>query len=102
MQKLTSKQRDIFDYIVQMIHQKGRPPVLREIGKKFGINSTNGVFCHLQALCSKGYLKHERGKGYEVPIEYRVDGQLIEENRYLSEENDRLERELAELKEELR
>lgn len=31
-------------------------PVVREIAAEFGISSTNGVMCHLQALVKKGFL----------------------------------------------
>ena len=55
--KLTDKQRDVLGFIEQMITTRGVSPTIREIGKKFGIKSTNGVRLHLNALIKKGYLK---------------------------------------------
>ena len=55
--KLTPRQRKVYDSIVQAIEDDGFPPTLREIGRKLGINSTNGVSDHIKALQRKGYLK---------------------------------------------
>lgn len=54
---LTERQRKIFDFIRSVIEEKGFPPTYREIGKQFGIKSTNGVNATLIALEKKGYLK---------------------------------------------
>ncbi|MFK7985766.1 MAG: transcriptional repressor LexA [Sandaracinaceae bacterium] len=59
MQKLTDRQRAVFDYIVESIQDRGYPPTLREIGNHLGIKSTNGVNDHLRALERKGYLTRE-------------------------------------------
>ncbi len=60
MKELTPRQREIFEFIKQMVVEMGRPPSLREIGEKFGINSTNGVRSVLEALERKGYIKRNR------------------------------------------
>lgn len=57
---LTDKQRAVLEFIEQQIAEYGHSPTVREIGKKFGITSTNGVRTHLAALIRKGYLKKER------------------------------------------
>ena len=66
--KLTEKQRQILEYIEQQILQKGHSPTFREIGKRFGITSTNGVRTHLTALIKKGYIKKENyiSRGLEL------------------------------------
>lgn len=56
---LTTRQRDILDFIQSSIGKRGYPPTLREIGSHFGIRSTNGVNDHLRALEKKGYLHRE-------------------------------------------
>ncbi len=55
--KLTDRQRAIYNYIKNLITNRGVSPTIREIGDEFGINSTNGVRAHLTALIKKGYLK---------------------------------------------
>ncbi|WP_428262348.1 transcriptional repressor LexA [Haliangium sp.] len=56
---LTSRQRQILDFITAFIQEHGYPPTLREIGEHFGIRSTNGVNDHLKALEKKGFLRRE-------------------------------------------
>ena len=65
---LTEKQRVIFEFIQNQIASRGFPPTFREIGKRFGIRSTNGVRTHLNAIIKKGYLKQERfiSRGLEL------------------------------------
>lgn len=54
--ELTAKQRVILRFIAYRI-LRGNPPTVRDIGKRFGIKSTNGVNCHLEALVRKGYIE---------------------------------------------
>ncbi len=65
---LTEKQRAILEFIQNQIASRGFPPTFREIGKRFGIRSTNGVRTHLNAIIKKGYLKQERfiSRGLEL------------------------------------
>ncbi len=58
-EELTSRQKEILDYISLSISERGFPPTLREIGQHFGIRSTNGVNDHLKALEKKGFLRRE-------------------------------------------
>ena len=53
---LTIKQKNVLDFIVRMIQDRGYPPTIREIGVEFSISSTNGVRDHLKALVKKGYI----------------------------------------------
>jgi len=53
---LTERQREIYSYIEERINRDGQPPTIREIGRKFGITSTNGVRSLLSALTKKGYI----------------------------------------------
>ncbi len=58
---LNDKAREILSYIRSFQQQHGLPPTIREIGKAFGISSTNGVRYYLSILEKAGYLKR-RGK----------------------------------------
>lgn len=54
---LTQRQAEILHFIRAEIRRQGYAPSLREIGARFGINSTNGVTDHLVALERKGAIK---------------------------------------------
>lgn len=61
--KLTRRQWEILDYIKAFVAARGFPPTLREIGRRFGIRSTNGVSAHLWAIEKKGFISREYAKG---------------------------------------
>ena len=54
--QLTERQREIYDFIREMIETAGYGPTVRDIGLHFGIMSPNGVMCHLKALEKKGLI----------------------------------------------
>ena len=58
---LNDRAREILSYIRSFQHEHGMPPTIREIGKAFGISSTNGVRYYLTMLEKAGYLKHRGG-----------------------------------------
>jgi repressor LexA len=55
--QLTERQREIYEFIADKIEGRGFGPTVREIGEAFGIQSPNGVMCHLKALEKKGLIK---------------------------------------------
>ena len=55
--ELTKRQREILDFIIDCVRERGMPPTIAEIGEEFGIASTNGVNDHLVALEKKGYIE---------------------------------------------
>lgn len=59
IKELTERQREVLDFIREMIENKGLPPTIREIGEKFKIASTNGVRAILSALSRKGYIRRK-------------------------------------------
>ncbi|MDA1016009.1 MAG: transcriptional repressor LexA [Planctomycetota bacterium] len=56
---LTSRQQEIYDFLRDLILNRGYGPTVREIGAQFGIRSPNGVMCHLKALEKKGLITRE-------------------------------------------
>lgn len=54
---LTSRQKQIYDFLVKAIQERGYAPSIGEICARFEIASTNGVFRHLQALEKKGFIR---------------------------------------------
>lgn len=67
-ESLTRRQREILEYIENMISEVGKSPTIREIGRKFNISSTNGVRAHLEALMKKGYIRRQEliSRGIEL------------------------------------
>src|SRR5262249_54680138 len=56
---LTTRQREIYDFLKEKNIKRGYGPTVREIGGQFGIRSRNGVMCHLKALEKKGLISRE-------------------------------------------
>jgi repressor LexA len=72
--ELTARQREILDFIREMVANKGFPPTIREIGERFKISSTNGVRTVLSALIKKGYIRRKPlvSRGIELAQKARL------------------------------
>ena len=66
--KLTKRQQEVYDFIVEKIRSRGYGPTVREIGSAFGIKSPNGVMCHLQALVKKGLITREPNMSRAISV----------------------------------
>jgi repressor LexA len=64
--ELTTRQKQIYDFLVRNIREKGYAPSIPEIGARFRIASTNGVSDHLKALERKGYIRRVGKRAIEV------------------------------------
>jgi repressor LexA len=64
--QLTPRQRTIYEFLSTTIRQKGYAPSIPEIGQRFKITSTRGVFDHLQALERKGYIRRVGKRAIEI------------------------------------
>lgn len=69
---LTKTQRAILAFWLDHFRTHQRFPAIREAMEKFGMNSPNGIVCHLKALEKKGYLQRHKGekaitRAYTVP-----------------------------------
>jgi len=53
---LTVRQREVLDFIVSTVEEEGIPPTVAELTAGLGLNSTNGIRGHLQALARKGVI----------------------------------------------
>jgi len=65
---LTTRQRQILDYILQMVNDRGYPPSVREIGDAVGLSSPSTVHSHLSALTKAGYLKRDPSKPRAIEV----------------------------------
>jgi len=66
LSNLTSRQKQIYDFLVRTVREKGYAPSIQEIGSRFKIASTNGVFRHLKALEKKGYIRRVGKRALEI------------------------------------
>lgn len=86
---LTERQAQILEFVTATLKRNGRPPSYREIGRRFGIASTNGVRDHLEALQRKGYLTIARRRGITLRRDEGIPllGRVPAGSPLLSDEN---------------
>lgn len=87
MSELTPKQREILEYIVQEVREKGYPPAVREIGKAVNLKSSSTVYSHLVSLEKKGFIRRDPTKPRAIEIllsEYKIQTTEIEERRIIN------------------
>jgi repressor LexA len=65
---LTTRQREILDYLRKMLREKAYPPTVREIGLAIGLSSSSTVQNHLNTLERKGYIKRDAAKSRAIEI----------------------------------
>ncbi|RDB41799.1 transcriptional repressor LexA [Halomonas sp. DQ26W] len=68
---LTSRQQNVFDFIVKTMSEFGYPPTRAEIARALGFRSPNAAEEHLRALERKGVIRVIRGtsRGIRLPAQ---------------------------------
>ena len=66
--KITDKQREILEYIKEMILKKGYPPAVREICEAVHLKSTSSVHSHLESVEKNGYIRRDPTKPRTIEI----------------------------------
>lgn len=66
--KLSSRQREIYDYICTYTKTHGFPPSVREIGKAVGLASPSTVHMHLKYLEDNGYIHRDSNKPRAIEV----------------------------------
>ena len=66
--KISSKQKEILEYIKQEILNKGYPPAVREICEAVNLKSTSSVHSHLETLEKNGYIRRDPTKTRAIEI----------------------------------
>ena len=66
--KISSKQKEILDYIEDNILNKGYPPSVREICEAVKLKSTSSVHSHLETLEKNGYIRRDPTKPRTIEI----------------------------------
>ncbi len=73
---LPRKTAEILAFIIRFQADRGAPPTLREIGRRFRIRSTNGVCYHLDLLEREGMILRRKGSARGIqpsPAALRVE-----------------------------
>jgi repressor LexA len=54
---LTRRQKEILDFVREYLERQGYSPTLEEIADHFDLSSLNGVYKHLRALQTRGFIR---------------------------------------------
>lgn len=68
MEKLTSRQKDVLDYVKAYIVSHGYPPTVREIGKALDISSPATIHAHLKNIEKKGFIRKDNSKNRAIEL----------------------------------
>jgi repressor LexA len=68
---LTTRQREILDFLRRSLTEKAYPPTVREIGLAIGLSSSSTVQNHLNTLERKGYIKRDPAKSRAIELTER-------------------------------
>ena len=63
MQARTKRQREVLDYIVSFIEERGYEPSYQQIARHFRISSKSAIAKHIAALETQGLLSRQRENG---------------------------------------
>ena len=66
---LTPKQKDVMDFIIQFINERGYAPSYREIAGGLELASPSTVHAHIQSLRMRGYLRGSESSGGNRELE---------------------------------
>ena len=66
--KISTKQREILEYIKSEILSKGYPPAVREICEAVHLKSTSSVHSHLETLEKNGFIRRDPTKPRAIEI----------------------------------
>jgi len=66
--KITDRQRQILDLILDTVDRRGYPPSVREIGDAVGLSSPSTVHSHLSSLVDQGYLRRDPTKPRAIEV----------------------------------
>jgi len=81
LESLSSRQKEIFEFIKEEVSKRGYPPSVREIGKAVGLSSSSTVHAHLSQLEKKGYIRKDPTKPRAIEV---LEGQEFLYSRDIS------------------
>ncbi|MEX1288217.1 MAG: transcriptional repressor LexA, partial [Acidimicrobiia bacterium] len=65
---LSTRQREVLDFIRDTVADRHYPPSVREIGEALGLSSPSTVHAHLSALVKYGYLRRDPTKPRAIEV----------------------------------
>lgn len=66
--KISTKQKEILEYLKSQIINRGYPPAVREICEAVKLKSTSSVHSHLETLEKNGYIRRDPSKPRAIEI----------------------------------
>ncbi|NLJ97487.1 MAG: repressor LexA, partial [Clostridiales bacterium] len=66
--RISTKQKEILEFIKSEIINKGYPPAVREICEAVKLKSTSSVHSHLETLEKNGYIRRDPSKPRAIEI----------------------------------
>lgn len=73
MKKLTHRQQQVLDFIMEHISGNGYPPTLREIAGRFDLSGPRAAVKHLEALERKNHIRRSPGSSRGIEVLSRVN-----------------------------
>ena len=78
---ISTRQRNILEFIEAQIRERGYPPSVREIGDAVGLTSPSTVHSHLATLQRLGYLRRDPTKPRAIEVRYDPNSGAAVERR---------------------
>jgi len=66
--KLTDRQQEILDFLVQAVHERGYAPTIREIRIHCGLASNQGIVRHLDTLEQGGWIRRDPNSARSIVV----------------------------------
>jgi repressor LexA len=79
--KITTRQRQVLDFIERQMRLRGYPPSVREIGEAVGLTSPSTVHSHLNTLQRLGYLRRDPTKPRAIEVRWDPNSGAVMERR---------------------
>jgi repressor LexA len=79
--RLTTRQRDILEFIEAQSNERGYPPSVREIGEAVGLTSPSTVHSHLNTLSRLGFLRRDPSKPRAIEVRWDPNSGVAIERR---------------------
>ena len=79
--RISTRQRQILDFIERNMRDRGYPPSVREIGEAIGLTSPSTVHSHLRTLTRLGYLRRDPDKPRAIEVRWDPNSGAVMERR---------------------
>ena len=78
MSQLTTRQKQVYDFLAGHIADRGYPPTLQEIARHLRISGNLGVLRHLEALERKGLIRRSPGSSRSIVLADRSRSESVD------------------------